>query len=442
MEDFNSPMHQNDDERLLKKCRALIEEKLSWGAATTWTNQDLEILRDKIESETGVNLSIATLKRIWGKVKYSSKPTVTTLDTLVQFLGYENWRVFRVTFVLPEKESTPSTDETQTSSKQSPVNESNLRDKRISRWVILVCAILAVVALVFFLTRKSANTIVGESTAYEFTSKKILSSDVPNSVIFEYDAGNVNEEDTVFIQQSWDKRLQTRVPTNENHHTSIYYYPGFFQAKLIVNNKIVSEHDIFIPTGGWLALIEHEPVPVYLNASGTLKNGVMSIPIDTLKANNVPLQPQPPWVAFHNARTFDNLRFDNFIFETAVRNDFQEGSGVCQLTEIHIRFEGGMLMIPLSAPGCVSAIALYDVDGKKPDPSGLGCDLSDWVRIRCEVSDGKGILFINEKKVYDLNLTIEPKRIIGLLFRFHGTGSVDYVKLSDVRGNLVFEDTF
>jgi hypothetical protein len=35
------------------------------------------------------------LKRVWGKVKYDSLQNTHTLDTLVQFLGYENWRDFK-----------------------------------------------------------------------------------------------------------------------------------------------------------------------------------------------------------------------------------------------------------------------------------------------------------------------------------------------------------
>ena len=40
-------------------------------------------------------LSHVTLKRVWGKVKYESLPSTHTLDTLVQYLGYESWRDFR-----------------------------------------------------------------------------------------------------------------------------------------------------------------------------------------------------------------------------------------------------------------------------------------------------------------------------------------------------------
>jgi hypothetical protein len=432
-------MPEGNEERLLRKCRELIENKLVWGASATWTNQDFEILRDKIEGETGVTLSVATLKRIWGKVNYSSKPTVTTLDTLVQFTGYENWRTFRMTFAISNPED--STDKVQISddrNRHKPME----RSKRKTLRLVLACAFLAISLSFFLFTKSSPDDAAADSSTYQLTSKRLLSSDLPNSVIFEYDAGSATEEDTVYIQQSWDVKLRTRVSADENYHTSIYYHPGFFQAKLVVNNNIVREHDVFIPTSGWLPLIEQESVPVYLDRSIASDSGALSISIKTITDNNVPLQPQPPWVAFHNVRTFGNLRSDNFIFETALRNDFSEGAGICQLTEIHIRFVGGLIMIPLSVPGCVAKLGMYDADGKKPDPSVLGCNLSDWVRVRCEVRDRKGILFIDGVKVYDLNFDLKPGNIIGLLYRFQGTGSVDYVTLSDPGGNVVFEDTF
>lgn len=441
MENLNTSASEQEDLRLLEKCRSLIETKLGWGSADTWATRDFQTLCDKIETETGINLSVATLKRIWGKVRYTSKPTITTLDTLARFIGYENWRVFRVEFGVDEKIVSPVTGERQVQTETTQAQTKPVR-RRSYRSLILACATLVVFSVFFFFKLKSSGSARESVPSYEFTSKKILSSEVPNSVIFEYNAGNATDEDTVFVQQSWDTRLRTRVPASGTHHTSIYYYPGFFQAKLVINNKIVKEHDIFIPTNGWLPVIEQEPVPVYLAEASSIHDGVMTIPLKTLTDNNIPLQPHPPWVAFHNARTFDSLQTDNFIFETEVRNDFREGSGVCQLTEIHIRFEGGLFMIPLSSPGCVSALAIYDVDGKKPDPSGLGCDLSSWVNVRCEVRDRKGTLTINGKKVYDLNYDLSPRAIVGLLYRFQGTGSVNYARFSNVHGNVVFEDAF
>src|SRR5580704_836579 len=83
------------DEFLIEKTKKLFESNTGWGDSDEWTSQDFVILSEKIQERTGVALSHVTLKRIWGKVKYDSRPNTHTLDTLVQFLGYENWRGFK-----------------------------------------------------------------------------------------------------------------------------------------------------------------------------------------------------------------------------------------------------------------------------------------------------------------------------------------------------------
>ena len=85
----------NTFEVLIEKTIKLYESNTGWGASDEWTNQDFVVLSEKIEERTGVALSHVTLKRVWGKVKYDSLPNTHTLDTLVQFLGYENWRDFK-----------------------------------------------------------------------------------------------------------------------------------------------------------------------------------------------------------------------------------------------------------------------------------------------------------------------------------------------------------
>jgi len=85
----------NTFEFLIEKTIKLYESNTGWGDSDEWTNQDFVILSEKIQERTGVALSYVTLKRVWGKVKYDSLPNTHTLDTLVQFLGYESWRGFK-----------------------------------------------------------------------------------------------------------------------------------------------------------------------------------------------------------------------------------------------------------------------------------------------------------------------------------------------------------
>ena len=83
------------DEFLIEKTIGLFELNTGWGHRDEWTNQDFLVLSEKIQERTGVAISHVTLKRVWGKVQYDSLPSTHTLDTLVQFLDYENWRKFK-----------------------------------------------------------------------------------------------------------------------------------------------------------------------------------------------------------------------------------------------------------------------------------------------------------------------------------------------------------
>ena len=94
------------DETLIGQVKKLFEEKTGWGDSTNWTNQDFLQLSELIRDQTGVTLSHVTLKRVWGKVKYDSLPNTHTLNTLAQFLGFDNWRDFSVRHSQPAPAST------------------------------------------------------------------------------------------------------------------------------------------------------------------------------------------------------------------------------------------------------------------------------------------------------------------------------------------------
>src|SRR5471030_2632643 len=83
------------EKELLSKCRQLVEQSLNWGDSATWGNDDFDQLSEKIFDKTKVRLSVSTLKRIWGRVRYESFPTTATLNALANFIDFENWREFR-----------------------------------------------------------------------------------------------------------------------------------------------------------------------------------------------------------------------------------------------------------------------------------------------------------------------------------------------------------
>ena len=58
------------------------------------TPKDFDQLRERIFLRLHQMLSATTLKRVWGYLDNEGEPSVRTLDTLAQFIGYKNYQAF------------------------------------------------------------------------------------------------------------------------------------------------------------------------------------------------------------------------------------------------------------------------------------------------------------------------------------------------------------
>jgi hypothetical protein len=278
---------------------------------------------------------------------------------------------------------------------------------------------------------------------YSFTSKKVVTSGLPNSVVFDYDASRA-PDDSVIIQQSWDTTRRVKVPRSGHQYTSIYYYPDFYHATLRVHDRVVKTHSLLIQSNGWLPLIERDPVPVYFKKEEAIHDGRMSLSLDQIRSSNIPLQPTAPTVLFSNVRDFGEIYSDHFTFETVLKNDYAEGANACQVTRIYLLCEGTAIWVPLCAKGCISASDLYFTyfytSGKREDLSNFGVDFSKYVKLRIESDSGRAKIFVNDKLAYTVPRHIRHSKIIGIDYSFEGTGSVDYVSLGN--GKEHYEDSF
>lgn len=119
-------------------------------------------------------------------------------------------------------------------------------------------------------------------------------------------------------------------------------------------------------------------------------------------------------------------------------------ASVCQMTNIYLLCEGTAVGIPLCAKGCESAIKFFFTDftvsGKERDLSCFGVNFNDFVKVKIESTNGRAKIFLNNKFCYEVNREISKSKIIGIDFVFQGTGTVDYVKLSN--NEVSFEDEF
>ncbi len=80
--------------------------------------------------------------------------------------------------------------------------------------------------------------------------------------------------------QNWDSNKRTQVSMFDSIHNSIYFYPGYFESKLVVDDKVLLEKDLFIPSNGWVTAIEKLTTPIYVGLPNSKKIGTLGIEPD------------------------------------------------------------------------------------------------------------------------------------------------------------------
>jgi len=429
-------MNNNTDAVFIRQCTELIETRWQRGPSGEWKSYDFEKLSDEIFDVTGISLSISTLKRLFGKVSYHNLPSVHTLNTLARFAGFDDWNAFkrREAISVVQRTAGPTTESVTT--RQLPDSQpeatknifrSVTAPKKKFLWWPLLMLPLAALAFLFVNSAKVPRRGPVNPHSYSFSSNKVLTEGVPNSVVFHYDATDA-PSDSVFIVQTWDMRRRTLVSRTGHAHSAIYYYPGYFNAKLVIDTQIVQTHGLMIGSGGWLAMAEGDPAPFYFKKEEYMRNGGVVVDSVLLARNHLPPYPQAPWIRICYMKDMGPLPDDNFTFETTLRTDRGNGADVCHQVEVLIQCRNDVFIFPLSAPACIGGLQLYalgkTVSSKEADLSGFGADLTQWTMLRIETVAGHMQLTLNNRPAYSLDFTNPPDEIVGVQFRFRSGGSV------------------
>ena len=418
------------NELSLQQCLQQIEEKLGWGSSADWLNQDFQLLSDRIFEETRVRLSITTLKRVWGKVNYDSVPSISTLNALALFLGYENWSSYRQTVQIKE-----------------PAKTKAISRKKISSKVMIAAGVIVLIistaAVLAFSGKKALTPFTAEELRDVQFSSQPVSLGLPNSVVFKYNFAGLNAEYTA-IQQSWNDQLTFEVDPNGQEATGIYYYPGYFRAKLVADGQILREHDIHIRTDGWMATIDEDEKPRYLYSEEIKADGALKLSEATFQEMHDMESDRAPLLTFHYFdESFENIPGDDFTYEARFRNSYHKSNGICQQTQLLIHGQNGVIIMPFSIPGCISDLSVFaignSISGKTNDLSAFGTNIEEWQVAKCVVEGDVAHMYLNGQKIREVFVPSYLGELVGFKFRYTGAGELDYVKLSGPDGLVVDE---
>ena len=442
-------METYDDKKLVKICLEELCEKLGLPKGPSLNQSDYEFICYQIEEQTGVIISLSTIKRVF-KEKYERLPQLATLDAICKLVGYDGWRDFKSEKL--KVELRPLNTGKNTGGQKRPL----FSVKR----VIVVPATLAtvlVMVLVVYLSysSKPGKEKEGETNKREsnistsqviFSAKKEVGSGIPNTVVFSYNIDHI-EADSFFIQQSWDKRRRVKIFKNNYTQTDIYFEPGSYKAKLIANDSVLKEIDVVVNSEKWLAYtkVDMEKPPVYYNQAMTKREDVMRIPVDEMKAEGLAPETDMKMLHFYSNFSEGFRKFRNdFRFNTRLQlNPLNKAP--CFVAAINFMASDGMVSVPVISSGCTSQIGLQisdvAVNGKKTDLSGFGIEADKWYDLEILTENNKASVYINDTLTFEKEYNVPIGFLAGVYFVSNGLLEVDYVKLdSQDRREQYFED--
>lgn len=410
----------------LNTCLIAIERKLGWPDSQEWRHSHFEALSDELFDHTGVRLSPVTLKRLWGKVAYQSSPSISTLNTLAIYLGYKNWIDFQKSL-----EKAAITDQSDFTSREGK----SWTYPYVLFVIIGLAGLLTTLGMVYY----AQNTLSYSDLEFGFSP---VSAGLPNTVTFHYNASQSNA-DSVFIQQSWDTKLRYQVEKNGDFYASTYYYPGFYVAKLILNDQIVLEKNLHIQSNGWLGTINYREIPFYLKEPDIRQQGQLAIREADLLAHGIPVHNEQPWVRLHYVEDLGLTKGQDFQFITRLKNTAGKRNTVCQNTKVLLLFSHTPIIVPLSIKGCTGVLKLKmpgtTVTGNQRDLTAFGVNFQEWVNLDIELEALKLTIKVNHTTAFQDNLPYHPGHLMGVRFDFHGSGIVDYIQLKS-KDQVLFQE--
>lgn len=422
---------QNNEHELVSLCMAELCAKAGFPTTENLVQRDLMFLCETVEAKTGVMISLSTIKRLING-QFSRLPQIATLDAIAVSAGYPNWRQFA-------------------SGKNLELNNKNWTGKRKAvlkaRYLVLGTALVLASAAVLVIMMSSKST-PGNIDKARFSAVKVTGNDIPNTVVFNYNIDSV-KADSFFIQQSWDRNRRVRIYKNHYTLTDIYYEPGYHNAKLIADDKIIKTVPVSIPTDRWLfyAIDRNrtpESKPKYIVPANGVNSGSLRLTPDDVLNSKIDMQKNNDFCEVYFPSRFE-YSSDNFIMKFRLRVK-EVNNDPCLYVMSEVFCQNYFMYFKNTLKGCTSELDVEFgenfLSGQAHDLSMLGADIREWQDMEFSVKDKKVSISINGKNVFSSAYTRSCGLITGLGFTSNGLCELEFVDLKTGDAKTIYSNDF
>ncbi|TWF40457.1 hypothetical protein FHW36_104139 [Chitinophaga polysaccharea] len=441
-------MDEIKDRRYIKEIiREYNARFASWGPSDSWDLDQFKTLENMIFELTNTMVSANTLKRFFQQ--RTGNPQLATRDVLCRLLGYTGYIDFVMKKTQKEEPLPASTDTADRpipdivqAPQETPVTPVKPKSRRLIYFLI---ALLLLIGGALLYTLKISDSY----TKYQLSKIEFAASDTkgmnPLTVTFSYDipSGLLDDIQLIFEEPNGDtlsKKLSK--PVGQVNATYIFEGDGF--CHLQYKGKTFKTIGIEIRKPGWSVFTRNERKGIFRTASirqAYHKDGYVSMPLDSVVPEARPNHLFVSYI-FYKEQLVNG---DNFMLEARVRNSALENAIPRSDVMLYILSDSGRHGFALNEAGYAYIKFISGektIMGDEYNLSSLNFNASEWHVMGIRVENKKSAFYLDGKRIWNIDYNKPIGEANEIILRFKGCGAVDYVKLSKLDGQLVYEQDF
>lgn len=479
---------ESKDKRYIKE---IIEEYNvlleSWGPSDNWDMNQFKTLENLIFEKTKIDVNANTLKRFFQQK--TGNPQLATKDALCRFLDYAGYIDFvmkrmgkdnadalpgetdaAISALDTEEDAVVTQDIVEPKISKSAVShsESTSGKKRMSEKpleenrtyvtsstpqerkrpfnpMVIIIVLLVFIAGYMFYTYSLKDMYVDYLISkIEFSPSK-QKGVCPFTVAFSYNIPSPLFNDiTIEFEEANGDVLNRELNKDINKINATYIYEGEAFCHLKYKDRIIKTIPIECRKAGWSVYAREERKNIFQTFSieqALNGSGYASLPLECVAEEAHTNHLFVSYVLYKEKL----VDADNFVYEARVRNSVQDHAIPCADIIMYIYSDTGGHGFAMNENGYAYMKFISGENTIKGDEYNLNrinFDASHWRTLMIKVANKKAFFYVDGEKLLDMDYKESLGYANELILRFKGCGAVDYVKVSDLDGNVKYEENF